>query len=218
MVAFAFVLGAILTFPGSVLAASDFSFTGTFNQDDDVQLFNFTVAAASNVTLLTQSYAGGTQADGNVVSAGGFDPILAVFDSTGLLIGSNDDGSFPDVGIDPVTGVEFDTFLQLALGIGDYTVAVSQFNNFANGPNLSDGFLQTGNGSFTAGSGCSNGQFCDVTGDNRTNAWAFDILNVEDATIPPNGDLPEPSTMLLFGSGLAGFAAWRYRKSKRVNV
>ena len=30
--------------------------------------------------------------------------------------------------------------------------------------------------------------------------------------------LPEPSTMLLFGTGLAGFAAWRYRKSKRVNV
>jgi hypothetical protein len=24
--------------------------------------------------------------------------------------------------------------------------------------------------------------------------------------------LPEPSTMLLFGSGLAGFVAWRYRK------
>ena len=28
--------------------------------------------------------------------------------------------------------------------------------------------------------------------------------------------IPEPSTILLFGSGLAGLAAWRYRKSKTV--
>ena len=31
---------------------------------------------------------------------------------------------------------------------------------------------------------------------------------------PPT--IPEPSTMLLFGSGIAGLAAWRYRKSKTV--
>jgi len=31
---------------------------------------------------------------------------------------------------------------------------------------------------------------------------------------PPT--IPEPSTMLLFGSGIAGLGAWRYRKSKTV--
>ena len=30
-----------------------------------------------------------------------------------------------------------------------------------------------------------------------------------------SGDLPEPSTMLLFGSGLAGFVGWRYKKQRK---
>ncbi|MDH5575660.1 MAG: PEP-CTERM sorting domain-containing protein [Nitrospirota bacterium] len=33
---------------------------------------------------------------------------------------------------------------------------------------------------------------------------------------PGPASIPEPSTMLLFGSGLAGLAAWRYRKSKNA--
>lgn len=131
-------LGVLLCLPGLALA-DNFSFTGTFAADDDVQLFNFTVGASSTVTMITKSYAGGTLADGTVISAGGFDPILSLFDSTGSLIGANDDGSF-DVGIDPVTGRRFDTFLQLVLATGDYMVAVSQFNNFVIGTNLSNGF------------------------------------------------------------------------------
>jgi len=35
-----------------------------------------------------------------------------------------------------------------------------------------------------------------------------------DQTPPQPNPIPEPSTILLFGSGLAGLAAWRYRKSK----
>ena len=62
------------------------------------------------------------------------------------------------------------------LAAGDYTVAVTQFDNFAIGPNLSDGFDQDGNGNFTAGNTeCTQSNFCDVTGTpiftNRTNLW-----------------------------------------------
>ncbi len=206
-------LGVLLCLPGLALA-DNFSFTGTFAADDDVQLFNFTVGASSTVTMITKSYAGGTLADGTVISAGGFDPILSLFDSTGSLIGANDDGSF-DVGIDPVTGRRFDTFLQLVLATGDYMVAVSQFNNFVIGTNLSNGFQQTGDPTFTSSFGCSNGQFCDVTGDNRTNAWAFDVLNVNSASTPGGPAIPEPSTILLFGSGLAGLIGWRLRKTNQ---
>ena len=125
--------------------ASDFSFTGNFAADDDVQLFGFSVGAPSIVTLQTLSYAGGTNAAGVDISAGGFDPILAVFDSDDLFIADNDDGTFPDVGIDPVTGEAFDTYLQLSLSAGDHTVAVSQYDNFFNGvfgDPLSSGFLR----------------------------------------------------------------------------
>ncbi len=160
-------LGILLCVPWLALA-NNFSFTGTFSGDDDVQLFNFSVGAPSTVTLVTKSYAGGTLADGTVIPAGGFDPILALFDSTGLFIDDNDDGSFPDVGIDPVSGNDWDSFLQLALGAGDYTAAVTQYDNFAIGPNLSDGFDQTGDPAFTSMFGCTNGQFCDDDGFNRT--------------------------------------------------
>jgi len=195
--------------------ALNFSFTGTFSQDDEVQLFDFSVGTFSTVTLKTLSYAGGTQADGNMVSAGGFDPILALFDSTGGLIDENDDGSPPDVGTDPGTGQAYDTFLQLGLNPGDYTVAISQYDNFAIGPNLSNGFDRVGSGNFTgAGFSCSNGAFCDVEGENRTNGWAFDILNVEGASLPGGSPdpVPEPSALFLLGTGLAGLVVLRGRK------
>jgi hypothetical protein len=69
----------------------NFSFTGTFGADDDVQLFSFTTDGSSTVTLRSYSYAGGTQADGNVMSHGGFDPGMTLFDATGLRIGKDDD-------------------------------------------------------------------------------------------------------------------------------
>ena len=191
--------------------AADFSFQGTFSADDEVQLFDFTVGTTSDVTLKTLSYAGGIQADGTDISAGSFDPILALFDGAGNFIADNDDGIFPDVGIDPVTGAEFDTFLQSTLVPGSYTVAISQFDNFFNGgfgDNISLGFFEAENPNFTAIFGCSNGQFCDVFADNRTNEWAFDILNVDSAVVvetPVTHDIPEPSAVLalafIFGFG-----------------
>jgi hypothetical protein len=165
--------------------AADFSFRGNFPADDTVQFFNFTVNTGSDITLRSLSYAGGTQADGTVISRGGFDPILSLFDaSTGTRIAQNDDGDASNVGIDPVTEQTYDTFLQTSVNPGQYTVAVSQYNNFA-GDNLSDPFFKAGQRNFTATfEGCSASQFCDATGDSRTNFWAFDILNVNLATAP----------------------------------
>jgi hypothetical protein len=175
-------------------AATDFSYTGSLSGPNDVQLFNFVVGSQSTVTLQTYSYAGGTMADGTVVASGGFDPILALFDSNGQLIMQNDDGA-GSVPADPNTGNHWDTYLQQILQPGTYTVSVMAFSNFANGPNLSDGFE-------------NDGSFND-----RNSNWAFDILGVSEAT--QVGAVPEPSTwaMMLIGFGAIGFAVCRQKKA-----
>jgi len=210
------VVGAIVATicVGSRAAKADsFSFTGSFAGDSDVQLFNFSVGTTSSVTLLTYSYAGGTNAAGTVIPRGGFDPILALFDSSGARINQNDDGG-SNVPADSVTGAHFDTFLQSTLAPGNYTVSVMQYNNFANGPNLSNGFSAAGS-TFTSIFNCSNGQFCDVNANNRNNHWAFDILNVDSGEQVSGVPLPAAFPLFAAGLGALGFLSWR-RKRKAV--
>src|SRR3982751_233206 len=117
----------------SLASAANFSFQGSLTRDDQVQLFTFSVGSASTVTLRTWSYAGGVNAAGTTIARGGFDPILALFNSSGALINENDDGD-SNVPADSVTGSNFDTYLQSVLNPGTYTVSVMQYDNFANGP------------------------------------------------------------------------------------
>ncbi len=203
----------------SHLSAASFSSAGFFPQDDRVQLFQFNVATASAVTLRTLSYSGGTNINGTVVPEGGFDPYLALFDSTGVLISDNDEA--PDAPPSPVTGSAYDAFIQQTLAPGAYALSLSQFNNTAIGPDLSSGFLEAGSGNFTAAFGCSNGSFCDIDGNNRTNAWAVDILNADSASGPggPIEPVPEPATPslvggVLIGAGLFG-EVYAYRRRRR---
>lgn len=154
-----------------------FSFVGTLTTADDVLLFDFTITSQTQITLRTYSYAGGVNGAGETIPAGGFDPILALFDAAGTLIDQNDDGG-SNVPADPTTGRHYDTFLEAMLPAGTYTVAVTAFSNFPAGTNLSDGF--DGGGNF-------NG---------RTPNFAFDVIGADLATGP--GDTG-PITVVAFG-------------------
>lgn len=186
--------------------AATLSYTGTFLQDDDVQSFAFTVDAPGTVILQTFGYAGGTNGSAVLIAAGGFDPTISLFDSTGALLQYQDDDT-PEcnvVAADPVTGECFDVYLATTLAAGSYLAVITQFDNYANGPNLSDGFTQDGAGNFTAAFGCEPGIFCDVDADGRTGAFALDITT-------PNAVVPVPAAAWLFAGGLAALARLRRR-------
>jgi len=186
--------------------AGGMSFTGMFTVDNDVEEQTFTIDSTSDVTIRTWSFLGGTNYVGQVIPAGGFDPIVTLFDPSGNLIGYNDD-------INTSTG-QWDSLLSVqGLAPGTYTVALTQWNNFAAGPNLSNGFEQDGsaNSNFTVTDTAyfplsgDTGYFWDNAGVERNGNWAMDIVTTS--------SIPEPSSLLLGGIGsLAGLGlAWKRR-------
>jgi hypothetical protein len=168
-----------------VALGANFSFTGSFVRDDEHRAFTFQVLTASTVTIRTWSYAGGTNAAGQVIPRGGLDPFISIFDSTGTLIAQNDDG--PGVAVDPHTGAGFDSLISQVFAPGNYLVILTQSDNQPNGGTLAAGFSEDGNPTFTTMFGCGAPMFCDITPDARNPNWALDIVNANAAISPVPG-------------------------------
>ena len=198
--------------------ADTFTFTGTLASDDEVRLFGFTVGGSSPsaVTINTTSYA-----------QGGFDPFLALFQVSpgvmvdGLLLNAPFVGPLPTNFVDGTELVSaafiefnddvnemaglYDSFLQTTLSPGFYIFSVTQFGNVPVGPTLEEGFSQEGNGNFRAG-------FVDAFGVRRNGNFSVTISGPGVTQAAP---IPEPTTMLLLGTGLAGIAARVRRRNRK---
>lgn len=199
------VLGALalLIVPSLALPTTNFSFTGNFVKDDDKPSFQFVLNAPGVVTIRTWGYAGGTNAFGRVIPAGGFDPTIQFFDSTGLLFGLNQDGTCMQVAKDPVSGNCFDSYYSQPIPAGTYTLYLTEYDNQANGPFLSSVFSEDGQGNFTGPLFIGKpGSFISIDTTQRTSAWALDILGVDEAAqLGPLSGTPLPTL------GFKGFAA-----------
>ena len=191
-------------------AAATVSYSGTLGADDQVQLYAYTLAQASNVVFSTDSYGGGVT-NGITIAPGGFVPVLSLFDSAGNVVANDgaDATCYAGMQADPGTSMCDDAYLSESLAAGSYTLAVSEFFNVPNGPNLSDGFLMQGQGNFT-------GPNCGTTGGfyeadiapcvQRTNSFSVSATTT-----------PEPSTLWLAAVPMIFFGVFRRRNSLTQN-
>jgi hypothetical protein len=188
----AFVL---LTAPGF---AGQFSFTGVFANDNDVQLFTFGLLAPTTVTLQTWSYGGGTDANGQTIAAGGFEPLLEVFDAlslapaSGLLLPGTFSSCPPNRADTNRIPACYDVLAQLSLTAGNYFLALTQNPNAAVG-NLGDGFQFDGDPTFNSGFAGSFG----AQGDGH---WEVDILAADNAAAVTA--TPEPGSLWLSAAAM----------------
>lgn len=196
-------------------SAADFSFTGNFTEDNDVQFITFVLAEDATISLSTWSYGGGTNAAGTEILPGGFDPYLSLFDVSGALVLQTDDNLGANA--DPLTGVAYDARLTTSLGAGTYFLALSQYSNFPVGTSYGEGFEFDGMPGALGGF-CAVAYTCGDPTDTttiRTSAWAIDVRGVTTAStdgIPP---VPEPGTYAMIAAGL-GLLALAHRRRRRA--
>jgi hypothetical protein len=185
--------------------AGTVNLSGVLGQDDSIQVFTFSVQNDAAVSVRTTSFA-----------AGGFVPILALFGPGTFFapIGvGNDCGNF---GTDAATGFCNDTELQWnALAGQQYFIALTEYDNYAIGPTLADGFTRQGMGNFTAELPFNNpvpgGSFLyPDSGAQRTNAWAVTFASTDPTLVA--AAVPEPSSGVLLLAG--AFLLARLRKTR----
>jgi hypothetical protein len=212
-------------------AGSIYSFTGTLSSPEDASETTFSLTAADTVTIQTWGFGGGTNASAQVIMAGGFDPLIALFDGPVATATMATDGSanpladadnllnppWSYVGNCPPAGTVAigtdndcgDDFMQVALGVGTYTLVLTDasyipFAVFDNG-SLAEGFEDLTSGVFQTCDPVSNA--C-ITPDGN---YAVDILSAQPDLITT----PEPSALSMLGIALAALPVLRTSRKRR---
>ena len=229
----------LLALPAAQAQTTPAFYSGTFLQDDShSKTYSFDIVSPGMVTLYTTSYGGGLNVDGSTTAAGGFDPVINLFDAKGAYITYDDDAS-PFGKTDPKTdaamdaGIQANGDMQMHLDPGTYQVVVTEWNSYPlqadnTDPSvtygLSDGFTRDGQGNFTGDyfgnpDGSQAGMsFIDANHTKRSNYFN---LNITSEFPPVTAAVPEASTTISFGLLMAlglGGAGVAARKKARASA
>lgn len=188
--------------------ASSYFFNGTLDSDDGLEFFRVVIGADSTLTATTLSFGGGTAFSGQNVSAGGFAPVLALFDQAGLLQQLSVGSAGSCVGT--ANSQCWDATLTSMLTSGFYTLVLSQDGNVPMGPTLTDGYLFANNAFYTGTLflGDPSKKFIGADGSQRTGSWA---LTIEGAYATASL-VPEPASAVSLVLGLIVIAGLLYPK------
>jgi hypothetical protein len=191
--------------------ASTITFSGSFSQDDNVQLFNITQTTPNDLTIYTSSYA-----------VGGFTPVLSLFDGSGNFItsdnGSQNSGCNALLSPDTTnTSACWDAFIVFPGAPGSsFILALTEDDNTFGGSVLTDGFSEDGNGDFTGVNSGFGGSFRLADGTQRTADWTVNILSADpQLEASQESSVPEPASGLLLFNGVAFLTAF-YRKRRNA--
>ena len=209
----ALVVGMLV--PGLANASSiSQTYSGTLDSESgtpgSVVLESFSLTSASEVTIWTTSYGGGTNLDGTTTGSGGFQPNITLYDNTGFVV-MNQSASFsPIANPDPSNGWKGDGYLQdTDAPAGTYYVTLTDWQNqmsaTANGLNLSTA-------AYNQFSGPGGTTFEDVQGNTRTGNYALDIEATPLSSTSPSSTTPEPATLWLMFPALAAVAFYTRKR------
>jgi hypothetical protein len=207
-----------------------FYFTGTLTTPESVFETTFALPASSTVTFQTWGFGGGTNAGGEVIPAGGFDPLISLFagpvatatmyvdgsanplaDADNLLnppwsyVGNCPPAGTVAIGSDNDCG---DDFMQVLLPVGTYTLVMTDANYIPNAI-YDNGALSEGFTDFTAGVF----QTCDPVSNAciaPNGSYAVDITST-------SGFTPEPGAWSLMAAGLAALVGLKQFRKRRLS-
>lgn len=199
-----FYLAALFVLSTALVSADSFTqtYSGSLSDPGSVVQQSITLSSISRLVLSTTSYGGGTNANGTVSTAGGFQPSLTFYNGDGSYFASQQISS-PVAQTDPGTGRALDSYLLLpSLPGGSYIVTLTNWatQQPPTATNLRDGFVNYGGSTFA-----------DVGGASRTGAYALNVVASADSSA-----VPEPSSVFLTGSaiGIALLVGVRTRRQR----